>query len=359
MNYSILTEQMIIERYARLPEAVQRFLDSDDSGDIVRTVVGAHFLPPEKAEIFEQLVGLVLLGFVPTDQLAQELQEHAFVNAVHARAIAEETIDTLRPMVPDLPVLFKLFGGAIRETPQEKQPPGDASIPVVKGGFTVPAATQQTTGEDGEIPIKIERRVSSIAVTPKEVEQKDGAVSISTQRSGEAKPAEKDSPFVLFEAAPAAPATKQRVSKSFAVPFGFFNKSGTAATTPPPLRTETPVKASIEAGGPSTESEKKGSGIIGKIMRNEPKRVVHYGEFRTPISPLRTATPDDTNIFKKVEASDVKEGIVQITKPFPAQNSGEPPPASTQGSDEAKRKSPFGFPTSSGPRVDGNTVQLN
>ncbi|MEK9168423.1 MAG: hypothetical protein AAB698_01330 [Patescibacteria group bacterium] len=91
MDYSLLTEQQLQKRYYSLPEKLKDILDSENNLKIIHQICRAHQLnDDEKILIIEQLVGLILLGFVSADDLSREISENLHLNHRHSDDIAFE-----------------------------------------------------------------------------------------------------------------------------------------------------------------------------------------------------------------------------------------------------------------------------
>ena len=91
MNYSLLTEQQLQKKYYFLPENIKAVLDSENNMETARQICRAHHLnDEEKVLVVEQLIGLILLGFVPADDLSREISENIHLNKKHADDISSE-----------------------------------------------------------------------------------------------------------------------------------------------------------------------------------------------------------------------------------------------------------------------------
>ena len=113
MDYSLFTEEQLQKRYNSLLQGIKDVLDSKNNIEIVRRICNSHYLDEEKTLIIEQLVGLVLLGFVPIDKLSQEISENLHLDKKHADDIASE-IDRkiFSPIKSDLEKVYSPFGAA-------------------------------------------------------------------------------------------------------------------------------------------------------------------------------------------------------------------------------------------------------
>src|SRR3989344_3625293 len=91
MDYSLLTEQQLQKKYYFLPENIKAVLDSENNIETARQICRAHHLnDEEKVLVVEQLIGLILLGFVPADDLSREISENIHLNKKHADDISSE-----------------------------------------------------------------------------------------------------------------------------------------------------------------------------------------------------------------------------------------------------------------------------
>ncbi|MEK7087354.1 MAG: hypothetical protein AAB958_01485, partial [Patescibacteria group bacterium] len=90
MDYSLITEQQLQKRLYTLPNNLKDVLDSENNIEVMRKICKAHFLDEEKTLIVEQLIGLILLGFVLIDEFSQEISRNLHLNKKHSDDIARE-----------------------------------------------------------------------------------------------------------------------------------------------------------------------------------------------------------------------------------------------------------------------------
>ncbi len=91
MDYSLLTEQQLQKRYYSLSQKIRDVLESENNLKIIHQICRAHQLnDDEKILIVEQLIGLILLGFVSADDLSREIGENIHLNHRHSDDVASE-----------------------------------------------------------------------------------------------------------------------------------------------------------------------------------------------------------------------------------------------------------------------------
>ncbi len=144
MDYSPITENDIQERFNSLPDHIQDLLSSEQIGRLVSQIGKSHFLGKEKVETLEQVVTLILLGFVNLRDLKQELSEQLFLNYAHTVALAKELqVEIFSPIRGDLEQIYEPIeaegyevsdGGELGETPNREPNDGSFTVPVEEDG---------------------------------------------------------------------------------------------------------------------------------------------------------------------------------------------------------------------------------
>ncbi|MFA6365021.1 MAG: hypothetical protein WCW78_01335 [Candidatus Paceibacterota bacterium] len=211
MRLPKLTEEEFVERYTNAPDEIRDALDSEEARKSILDLCRAHYLNPQKATLFEQLVGFVLLGYIAPRDLAREIGEHLYLNHEHSRVLANEVgTRILEPILEELE------------------------------GFYNPIEESEETNEGG-LKINAET-VDDSAEKPVSVALKEGA------------------PLVLHEESSFFQKERPKSNKSF---FPFF------ATSPESSETLPSVRVKVE-----TPPEKK---------------VIHYSESRSLLSPLESS----------------------------------------------------------------------
>ncbi len=221
MNYQLLTQDILLERYDSLPDEVKDVLNSEEDGKIIRSIGKTQYLNEEKLEVFEQLVGLVLLGFIHTRELAHFISEELFLNFDHSRALVDELDKKI--FVSIQKQLEQAYTPLKKEVP--KQPEKKSSGLTVSLDFFPGKARKESA-----IPVKKVPMVETLK------------------------------PFILHEEKNTVETTPKEERKRFSLPFKFFK-----SLVAPSQEEKAPTRGEI--GIPKTH------------------RVVHYDEARTPVSP--------------------------------------------------------------------------
>jgi len=309
MDYSLITEQETEERANELPRNIINLLNSEETKTILNQISRFHYLNAERTQALEQLVGLVLLGFVSVNELAKEINENLFLNHEHANALAKEIRLKLLNYVKN-----ELIYAPIEERPEEEK---------------------EETRDQQKGVTPIEQKIISFEKIGEEkiISIKGGTLETRVKEEG---------PLIIHEERPAAsePAIAKPM-KTFS-PFGFFrSKAGPEEKTAVKVRVETPEK-----------------------KKEEVKRVVHYSEFRTPVAPL--AGKEEFMGLDKFEKEAIAEApIALIENAKPQEHSPE------QIKPILQAKTFFSWPhkmqkeemnnneTTRRPKLDGNIIDLS
>ncbi|MEK7464572.1 MAG: hypothetical protein AAB617_02215 [Patescibacteria group bacterium] len=227
MDYSLITEEEVSRRFESAPSAISNLLNSADEKKTIDEISRTHYLNEDKRLILEQLVSLVLLGFVSPNELATEMSNEIPLNFHHSRALAKEIDEKVFAFVrDDLKSSYAPPSEDLWEKESEERPEGQEPIilPFAFGPLAKDKAPEEKTGikmEPGE----------------KASQLKDGPLIIHSEKtSGEEK----------------------KRSSLFSFPLNLIKP-----------RTRTGEGASVRA---HVEAPKE--------------RVVHYSELRTPVSPF-------------------------------------------------------------------------
>ena len=228
MDYSLLTEQQLQKKYYFLPENIKAVLDSENNIETARQICRAHHLnDEEKILIIEQLIGLILLGFVSADDLSREISENIHLNKKHADDISSE-------------INRKIFAPIKSEIDK----------------IYAPAAT---LAEEHTIDLRQIMKQREEEILPPKIETKV-----------EAPPAPVEGPVIIHKEAEIKPTLG--IKKSLG---GLFDLVGKKEEKPKP------VEAQVEIG----------SGSQPTTDNKQPMRVVHYTEMRTPLTPTTQMPP--------------------------------------------------------------------
>ena len=282
MDYSLITEEIITERFESLPPHFQELLSSEQVEKLVTQIGKSHFLGREKIEILTQLVSLILLGFINLRDLRQELSERLFLNYANTVSLAKELeTEIFNPIRNDLEQIYEPIEAAEAE----------------EGGVvdSVDEAEQARIAEEG------------------------GSFTIPVIADGETDSSPK--PLIIQNEPQVHPAAKVGASK-----FGDLSKAFSFFRAKP--KDEAPRAASIEVPKEPPKSP-------------DEKRVVHYTELRTPLTPFGDPAKAD---FINLEA--FGKPVDAVTKNAPATVAlAEPKP-------DAPKSEPGVF-------VEGNRIDLS
>ncbi|MEK7635894.1 MAG: hypothetical protein AAB405_02270 [Patescibacteria group bacterium] len=95
MDYSLITEQQAQKKYNSLPDKIRNVLDSENSVMTVGQICRKHHLDDERILIVNQLVALILLGFVSPNDFSQEIMDNTHLNYQHSDDIAKEIYEKI------------------------------------------------------------------------------------------------------------------------------------------------------------------------------------------------------------------------------------------------------------------------
>jgi hypothetical protein len=234
MDYTILKEEQLIDRLNSIPSTLQSLVTSEIVFRKVQQIAEAnHLLDAEKVEMLSQLIGLVILGFVSKDNLAQEINQNLHLNYKHAKNLAQEIDSKIFAAVSnELEAIYKP-----PEEPEGEKREKKSSVPFWEPKKPPKFISLEAIG--GELP-------------------KEEKIPIS-----EEKPPETDEskPLIIHEEKPLVEERERPTKKIFSLPFELFKKKG---ERPIDATQGKPVKVKIETP-------------------DQPERVVHYSELRTPI----------------------------------------------------------------------------
>ena len=90
MDYSLLTEQKISEKFQGLPQDLKDVLSSADTSVIIGNIATKYRLDEEKTAMLIQLVGLVILGFVSFEDMKEEMKETIDISPQFIPLVADE-----------------------------------------------------------------------------------------------------------------------------------------------------------------------------------------------------------------------------------------------------------------------------
>ncbi|MBI4034247.1 MAG: hypothetical protein HY378_01725 [Candidatus Brennerbacteria bacterium] len=308
-----LQEQEIKERYQRLPRVLQDALNSPSRFGAIGEISEKYKLNEEDSMVLTTSVGMVLLGYIKPQNLFKEINEYLEADE---KIVVEVIRDINRQVfVPLHKELEDLYGmkthiegelekeqvePVLKIKTEERKPEAEVKIPLEKLGESPPVS-----------------RPTGPATAPSDAAQgKPAAVPPPVPA---APVGEEVKPLIIHREEIQKPATEDKKFKGFDFPFGIFEKEGTKAMP------SEPVKVRVETPG---------------------KRVVHYSEYRTPVTP-----------FGKPE-----EEIITIKKePPPTENKSPftwPKPEPKPETPKPEQPKPPVVQEKKGPSIEGNIIDL-
>ena len=232
MNFSILTETHLIERYENLPDKLSGMLFAEETAALVKKIAIAHHLDAERTFRLSQLIALVLMGFVSRGEITLQLTENLFLNYRHAGEIAEELNEKIfTPVARELDATYKP-AEELKTTWEEKSRASFWGSREQKNGNT-----PHTQKEDATIHLATLEDIPEIA---------------------------ESAPLILHEEKKVVQ-EKPKFSFKGLSGFSFFDKS---------------KKSAPESQGSVT--------VRVETPKEAPERVIHYNELHTPLTPFDT-----------------------------------------------------------------------
>jgi len=309
-----LTEEKIWEKYDSLPSKIKEALNSSFVFNLVDQIAKKFFLNETDGEILKAYTGYVILGFIPPQNLLKEITGAEAIDAdekVIVEMIREINRKIFFPLHAELEKLYKL------ETHIEEGLEKEVVKPVIKI-----KTEEEKPGTKTKISLE------------KLGEEKPAGVKIgvSPEKEGEPFDITQGKPLIIHkEEGGPVPVQAEKKFQGLETSFGFFGKGEASAP-------EEPVKVKVEG---------LGSRLTKPLFKGEEKRVVHYSELRTPLTPFRK--PEEEIISLETFGRKPPEtktpppaASVKIETPKPA----EPP----------KTAAPEPKPQ---PKIEGNVVDLS
>ncbi|MFH0712822.1 MAG: hypothetical protein V2A55_03160 [Candidatus Jorgensenbacteria bacterium] len=326
-----ISKTELAKRWDELSQSLRDALWSEYNADILWDTCKKEHLSEDKTQIIAALAGDVIMGFLLPEDLSKEIAENTEINREIANNIAQEIEKKI----------LRLVINEIREIyspPVEKEMAG--SVKDVKGEDVV-RFEKLSAEKPAEIGIEIKRTPASeeplIPISKPEVK------TVKEQPAG----ATEARPFVIHKEEEQRPVTEDKKFKGFEFPFGVFGgeKGGTISKEPVRVRVETP-------GQEKPLDEARGK----PFDKAQGKRVVHYSEYRTPLTPFDRPPEEeiiDLQTFTKRESPPAApqqptDAFQPITVNKPPEAKKPEPPA------EKKPQEPL-KPT---PTIEGNIIDL-
>ena len=272
-----LPPEQVNQRYKSLPQNLKNEIFSYANAEDVFRIGGSNHFSDEKISLVAMVTGRIIMGFVHPDDITKELQKAVNVDNRIAITVGQE--------------LSKKIFSRLRDDIRQVYDPITEPI----GEKVVEEKTislEAIGGEKGkEQKVKIEKVE---AEKPTDLSAKAAAAETPPAKSGE--------PLVLFkEKTVNLPTSKQKKPfKGFDFPFSFM-KSKAPSTSPTKVKIEIPDTEAISGAPPSLRLRRARE-------EKEKKRIVHYSELRTPLSPFGKPEKEIIN-FEKPALKSAPQGI--------------------------------------------------
>lgn len=282
MDYSLITEQAINNRYNTVPDELREAVDSEQTKKILSNISKTQYLDENKSLMLEQLVALVLLGFMSTSELVHELREQLFLNHEHARVLASELNN-------------RIFESLKEELVASYNPPGGVSDQKEEAAETAKAAEEPLPMSSFKV-VAEETAIPAPAVIPVAVDVKEGGPAVLQKETS------------FFERAELK-STGKRPSLSFNT---FASSSENAEQPRVQAKIETPL------------------GVQWAPKKEEPKemrKVVHYNEFRSSIDTKPSAPVSEFINLGALKKVSFETKPVPVAPQRPSGSEGVPKPA--------------------------------
>jgi len=275
-----VTKDKALQRYDLLTENLKAALFSSSNAEIVRKVGESQHLTEDKIVVIGKIIGYVILGFIHSEDLAQEIKDALNLNSEIANSIAQEIDRKIFALIrADLEKVYQPPTEEILDLRAKVEPPTEVEMPKAEEPKVVPV--------EEKIQSKPEE-IQSKEVQPPEVKPQFGEVEPPKIGVGEAEP------LIIHKEAEFKPLAETK--KSLGGLFGFLRKGKKEEEK------ISPVKAQVEIGIDTKPHE-----LEHEITRKEPSeppkvRVVHYTEFPMPVSPFGKTKEESEKEKELVEA---------------------------------------------------------
>lgn len=182
MDYSLLTEQKISEKYESLPQDLRNILSSVNTATTIESITTKYRLDEEKTTMLIQLVGLVILGFASFEDMKEEMKETIEISHQFIPLIADE-------------IQQKIFKSVINSL---KKP--------VATPITPPIMPTPTTPAPAPVPTKpTDRYRESVKSAPEVVDLRKAPPISTPMQPSPTKPAPSLPPKPIIVPMPVAP----------------------------------------------------------------------------------------------------------------------------------------------------------
>lgn len=313
-----VSKSKFLARLDVLPDSIRDAAFSLEIGMVLKSIAETHHLDPARTNALTRIVGAVFFGFVHRTDFAKELGEDLKLDPKIASSIADE-------------VERKVFSRISKELDEFYQPATATEEP--REDISEGPSAQLPSPEDAFF-LKIKNRISATATVPIPP-KKEGALP--------------NAPFVLHEEKSVAEGLKKDSMKGFSLPFGLFKQKQEESSPA--------ARATVEV--PKREVEEK--------------KVVHYSEYRTSLTPgaggefINLETFGKTSAAPKVtpSAPPLPDAPLPIKAPIVTPSTAAiPAPEATlqikkiQAAPLPARTQPIAMREGNSPKVEGNTVDL-
>lgn len=264
-----LNEEAVINRLTTLPQELQEAVDDPTLKTAVDDVARDYGFDEKETSVLEAEMTICLLGFVHTDDLADELKE--ITDMEDATEIAGELKTILAPYQPTLDKIFQAPVPVSKaQTPSPL--PTTAAGPMLDLSRPAPVAAPQSAPAPAPLP--------STSKTPA------AAPAPASQPAAPAAPA-MPRPFMLQKETSATPAVSSSNFKLNLRAQMFAPAPAAAAPSAPP-----PRPAQLELG---KEIKKEAVKSFTTAGAPDASRIVHYTGFKSslgiPAAPMPAAAP--------------------------------------------------------------------
>ncbi len=304
MDYSLFTEQQLQKKYYFLPKNIKAILDSENNIEIARQICRVHHLNDEgKILIVEQLIGLILLGFVSADDLSREISENIHLNKQHADDISLEINRKIfAPIKNDIEKVYAPLGVLAEEKLGEENAP----LMEISKEQTIDLRQIVKQREEVQLP-----KIEVVKIVAEEEKKPIGEV--------ESFDIAQDKPVIIHKEAEVKPILG--IKKSLG---GLFNLVGKKEERPKPIEAQVEIGANLQSITDNLRPAIK--------IEKQPMRVVHYTEMRTPLlttNNLQQTTNDKQFTTKLPEQilpppSLSPQPVVKKTEPIVVKKAEEP-----------------------------------
>ncbi|TSC82821.1 MAG: hypothetical protein G01um101420_3 [Parcubacteria group bacterium Gr01-1014_20] len=157
MNYSLFEPQILVDRFASLPENIKSSLNHPSDAEIVEQICRNNFLEDgDKILMVQQLTTLVLMGFLLPEELGREIANNLHLNLKAGQAIAEEI---------DRKIFTSIHADLKRVYSPLKEAAADGPGPVILG--VTSAETGSVTMIPGGIAAEAEKKLKGASIQEK------------------------------------------------------------------------------------------------------------------------------------------------------------------------------------------------